>query len=141
MRWMIREVETPLQTVNSKKEDATNSAAACLIPFWVPTTSAESPNFNVVAGGSKKSFSIESAERPQHLALNHELDQTIFLIPFQIEVLERMELLSEESPRKKGSYMVEIVDVKCGNPDRAWASPIANRLKKLGFSKLSESIV
>ncbi|KAK2984832.1 hypothetical protein RJ640_004657 [Escallonia rubra] len=44
-------------------------------------------------------------------------------------------------PEKKGTYIVEIVDIKCGNPDRAWASPITNRLKKLGFSKLSESIV
>lgn len=42
---------------------------------------------------------------------------------------------------RKGSYMVEIVDIKCGNPDRAWGSPIASRLKKLGFSKLSESVI
>ena len=42
---------------------------------------------------------------------------------------------------KKVSNLVEVVDIKCGNPDRAWASPITNRLKKLGFSKLSESIV
>ncbi|KAK9269161.1 hypothetical protein L1049_000930 [Liquidambar formosana] len=42
---------------------------------------------------------------------------------------------------KKGSYIVEIVDIKCRNPDRAWATPITNRLKKLSFSKLSESVV
>lgn len=42
-------------------------------------------------------------------------------------------------PTKKGSGMVEIVDIKCGNPDRTWASPITNRLKKLSFSKLSEN--
>lgn len=45
-----------------------------------------------------------------------------------------------QKPDKRISYMVEVVDIKCGNPDRAWASPITNRLKKLGFSKLSESI-
>ncbi|KAI3810033.1 hypothetical protein L1987_19639 [Smallanthus sonchifolius] len=39
---------------------------------------------------------------------------------------------------KKGSCMVEIVDVKCGVPDKMWANPITNRLKKLTFSKLSE---
>ncbi|OVA11502.1 hypothetical protein BVC80_9009g34 [Macleaya cordata] len=44
-----------------------------------------------------------------------------------------------EKPERKGSYIAEIVDLKCGNPDR-WSSPIANRLKKLGFSKLSESV-
>ncbi|XAR56669.1 hypothetical protein NMG60_11037235 [Bertholletia excelsa] len=43
-------------------------------------------------------------------------------------------------PGKRGPYIVEVVDIKCGNVDRAWASPIASRLKKLGFSKLSESI-
>lgn len=46
------------------------------------------------------------------------------------------------TPRREKRMMniVEIVDVKCGNPDRAWANPITSRLKKLGFSKLSESI-
>ncbi|KAL3503472.1 hypothetical protein ACH5RR_037921 [Cinchona calisaya] len=42
---------------------------------------------------------------------------------------------------KRLSYMAEVVDIKCGSPERAWASPITNRLKKLGFSKLSESII
>lgn len=48
---------------------------------------------------------------------------------------------TREKTDKKGSQLVEIVDIKCGNPDRAWASPIAHRLKKLGFSKLSQSIL
>lgn len=37
--------------------------------------------------------------------------------------------------------IVEIVDIKCGNAEKAWATPLASRLKKLGFSKLSESII
>ncbi|XP_073039644.1 uncharacterized protein [Primulina eburnea] len=44
-------------------------------------------------------------------------------------------------PIKKGSNMVEIVDLKCGNSDRTWVNPITNRLKKLGFSKLSDNVV
>ncbi|KAK9080654.1 hypothetical protein SSX86_000412 [Deinandra increscens subsp. villosa] len=36
--------------------------------------------------------------------------------------------------RRKGSYIVEVVDIKCKMPD-----PIANRFKKLHFSKLSET--
>ncbi|XP_021892875.1 uncharacterized protein LOC110810881 [Carica papaya] len=48
---------------------------------------------------------------------------------------------SREKSDKKGPNIVEIVDIKCGNPDRAWASPITSKLKKLGFSKLSESII
>ncbi|XVF70583.1 hypothetical protein PTKIN_Ptkin11bG0174000 [Pterospermum kingtungense] len=49
----------------------------------------------------------------------------------------------QKSDKKVVSNIVEVVDIKCGNPDRssAWASPITNRLKKLGFSKLSESII
>ncbi|XP_059293288.1 uncharacterized protein LOC132046620 [Lycium ferocissimum] len=44
-------------------------------------------------------------------------------------------------PDRKGPYKVEIVDVKCRSMDRTWANPIKNSLKKLGFSKLSESSV
>lgn len=43
-------------------------------------------------------------------------------------------------PGKKGSCVVEIVDLNCGNPERGWSSPMANRLKKLGFSRLSQTI-
>lgn len=39
---------------------------------------------------------------------------------------------------KKASCMVEIVDIKCGVPDKMWANPITNKLKKLAFSKISE---
>ncbi|OAY55084.1 uncharacterized protein LOC110610281 [Manihot esculenta] len=46
-----------------------------------------------------------------------------------------------EKTKKKGTNIVEIVDIKCGHPDKAWASPITSKLKKLGFSKLSESII
>ncbi|KAL7592182.1 hypothetical protein Lser_V15G35318 [Lactuca serriola] len=38
---------------------------------------------------------------------------------------------------KKASCIVEIVDVKCGVPDKSWANPITNKFKKLSFSKLS----
>ncbi|KAH7861561.1 hypothetical protein Vadar_027758 [Vaccinium darrowii] len=38
-----------------------------------------------------------------------------------------------EKPNKRGSYIVEVVDIKCGNRT-------ASRLKKLSFSKLSESV-
>ncbi|KAJ9182706.1 hypothetical protein P3X46_006669 [Hevea brasiliensis] len=54
-------------------------------------------------------------------------------------ILERTP--SREKTKKKGTNIVEIVDIKCGHPDKAWASPITSKLKKLGFSKLSESIV
>ncbi|KDP39090.1 hypothetical protein JCGZ_00847 [Jatropha curcas] len=46
---------------------------------------------------------------------------------------------SREKTNKKGANIVEVVDIKCGHPDKAWSSPITNKLRKLGFSKLSES--
>ncbi|KAG5570218.1 hypothetical protein H5410_059984 [Solanum commersonii] len=46
-----------------------------------------------------------------------------------------------QKPDRKGHHIVEIVDINCRNVDRTWAGPIKNRLKKLGFSKLSESPV
>ncbi|GAV68621.1 hypothetical protein CFOL_v3_12124 [Cephalotus follicularis] len=65
---------------------------------------------------------------------------------YRIPMLSSDNLASGRTPsryktNKKGSNIVEIVDIKCGKADRAWASPITNRLKKLNFSKLSESII
>ncbi|KAL0302055.1 UNVERIFIED_CONTAM: hypothetical protein Sradi_6482300 [Sesamum radiatum] len=42
-----------------------------------------------------------------------------------------------QKPVKKRISAVAIVDIKCGNP----VNPITNRLKKLGFSKSSNSTV
>lgn len=44
-------------------------------------------------------------------------------------------------PVKKGYGVVEIVDIKCGIPDKIWVNPITHRLKKLSFSKFSDSNV
>ncbi|KAK6919371.1 hypothetical protein RJ641_015275 [Dillenia turbinata] len=45
----------------------------------------------------------------------------------------------KNNPRKKGPYVVEVVDIKCGTPDISWGTPISNRLKKLSFSKLTDT--
>lgn len=45
-----------------------------------------------------------------------------------------------QKPTRRGPGLVEIVDIKCGNPEKTWRTPITNRLKKLSFTKLSESI-
>ncbi|VVB15980.1 unnamed protein product [Arabis nemorensis] len=60
----------------------------------------------------------------------------------QLPMLGSDNVSLQGTPRREKRMMniVEIVDVKCGNPDRAWANPITSRLKKLGFSKLNESI-
>lgn len=48
---------------------------------------------------------------------------------------------NREKVNKKGTQLVDIVDIKCGDPHKSWVNPVANRLKKLGFAKLSETIV
>lgn len=49
--------------------------------------------------------------------------------------------MRKKNDKKKKSNIVEVVDIKCGNADKAWTTPITNSLKKLGFSKLSDSII
>ncbi|KAL1556020.1 hypothetical protein AAHA92_11689 [Salvia divinorum] len=44
-----------------------------------------------------------------------------------------------QKPSRRAPGLVEIVDINCGNPEKTWKNPITNRLKKLGFSKLSET--
>ncbi|CAI0379943.1 unnamed protein product [Linum tenue] len=46
----------------------------------------------------------------------------------------------EKRSNKKVINLVEVVDIKCGSPDGTWATPLTSKLKKLGFSKLSESV-
>ncbi|XP_042503985.1 uncharacterized protein LOC122081084 [Macadamia integrifolia] len=41
---------------------------------------------------------------------------------------------------KKGSYIVEVVDIKCGSQEKPWSNSITHKLRKLSFSKLSQSI-
>ncbi|KAJ4981584.1 hypothetical protein NE237_032421 [Protea cynaroides] len=47
---------------------------------------------------------------------------------------------NRKKPDKKGSYIVEVVDLKCGSHEKAWFNPITHQLRKLSFSRLSESI-
>lgn len=57
----------------------------------------------------------------------------------RVPILRSNDILADRNPNvdkaeKKGhAYIVEVVDLKCNNP-------MSSRLKKLGFSKLSESI-
>lgn len=44
-----------------------------------------------------------------------------------------------QKPDRKGPTLVEIVDIKCGSAEKTRANLMKNRLKKIGFSKLSES--
>ncbi|KAL5725259.1 hypothetical protein ACHQM5_008422 [Ranunculus cassubicifolius] len=64
----------------------------------------------------------------------------------QIPMLSSTDISIDRTPcrkkvEKKGAaHIVQVVDVRCGHPDKAWVNPLANRFKKLTFSKLSETI-
>lgn len=62
-----------------------------------------------------------------------------------IPMLEADNISLEGTPIRQKSFrnksgIVEIVDINCGNPNKRWARPITNRLKKFGFAKLSTTI-
>ncbi|XP_022753939.1 uncharacterized protein LOC111302272 isoform X2 [Durio zibethinus] len=89
--------------------------------------------------GSSNSMSYKSPQTAQKTKSFHKNIHQIPMLGSDNIALDRTP--SRQKSDKKVSKIVEVVDIKCGNPDRAWASPITHRLKKLGFSKLSQSIV
>ncbi|KAK4344519.1 hypothetical protein RND71_034695 [Anisodus tanguticus] len=91
---------------------------------------------------SSSGTSKHNNRRPESLRkMKHNSGKT-----HQIPILESENISVDGTPvslkpDRKGPHMVEIVDVKCRSMDRTWANPIKNSLKKLGFTKLSESSV
>ncbi|XP_038899712.1 uncharacterized protein LOC120086960 [Benincasa hispida] len=132
---MMRELESmrsgPKKPVNSKNKSS--SAAS------VPKRLQQSKSFEEVSNRSYNSVNSRSFGNSHNATKIGSRD------------VHRMPMLSSndvytdgnsyrEKPERKGLRAVAIVDVKCNNPDRAWASrPLSSRLRKLGFSKLSET--
>ncbi|XP_044472874.1 uncharacterized protein LOC123201432 [Mangifera indica] len=93
------------------------------------------------SGGSSSSNNNnhKSHEIPQKTKGHNKGTHRIPMLASDNISLDRTPILLKNG--KKASNIVEIVDIKCGHQERAWASPITNKLKKLGFSKLSESTI
>lgn len=53
-------------------------------------------------------------------------------LPDAVETEKRSTNLEKQEKKKKHVHIVEVVDIKCNNP-------MSSRIKKLGFSRLSES--
>ncbi|OIT01852.1 PREDICTED: uncharacterized protein LOC109226706 [Nicotiana attenuata] len=99
-----------------------------------PGTSSDEASSSVMSEDNKKCPEIVRKTKHYNRKTN------------QIPILENDNVFVDgtpmrQKPERKGPYRVEIVDINCGDVDRTWAGPIKNRLKKLGFSKLSESPV
>ncbi|KAL6543184.1 hypothetical protein OROHE_010704 [Orobanche hederae] len=104
-----------------------------------PKTPPDEPSSSRSSNTSKTSKGPESTKRTKpHNRSTHQIpmlgaDDNISIDGTPIR---------RPKPVKKGpAGVVEIVDVKCGSSDRKWVNPITDRLKKLNFSKLSESII
>ncbi|MCL7024012.1 hypothetical protein MKW94_029473 [Papaver nudicaule] len=100
---------------------------------------------NEVIGSRSGGGRIRSGNHNKNLENIQKTRHSIQKNNHRIPMLGSENIALERTPNRekpsttKVSYIVEIVDVKCGKPDR-WSNPIASRLKKLGFSKLSQSI-
>ncbi|KAK7305070.1 hypothetical protein VNO77_42969 [Canavalia gladiata] len=96
------------------------------------------------AGGSSSSSNnknnIISPGIGPKTKLNGKHTHQIPMLGSQNFPLDTSPVRRKKNGKKKKSNIVEVVDIKCGYADKAWATPITNSLKKLGFSKLSESI-
>ncbi|XP_050369915.1 uncharacterized protein LOC126788012 [Argentina anserina] len=143
---MTRELES---TQSSKVEPPTSAAssrnkhqtAPVSIPCGVPT-SKKLPRKSSDEASSSGTSTYINQRRPDI----PQKPKTHMKTTSQIPMLDSHNIGVDKTPirqkaNKKGPHIVEVVDIKCGGSGRAWAGPVANRLKKLGFSKLSESVV
>ncbi|EEF39425.1 uncharacterized protein LOC8260804 [Ricinus communis] len=115
------------------------------VPVSVPC-SADSPkrqarksSDEASSSGCSNTINRRSPETPRKMKSFSKSTHRMPMLRSENVTLDRTP--SREKTNKKGPNIVEVVDIKCGHPDKAWASPITSKLKKLGFSKLSESII
>ncbi|KAL7103478.1 hypothetical protein ACP275_08G182000 [Erythranthe tilingii] len=106
------------------------------------STSANVPSVDEASSSTSSFKNHKLPENTKRTTKNHTRTTT------QIPMLKSDDTIStdgtpirQKKPIKKGPGIVEIVDIKCGSSDKKWVNPIKHRLKKLGFSKLSHSIV
>ncbi|XP_050218051.1 uncharacterized protein LOC126668878 [Mercurialis annua] len=90
------------------------------------------------SSGSSSTMNRRSPETPRKVKSYGKTTHRIPMLRSENVTLDRTP--SREKTNKKLN-IVEVVDIRCGHPDKAWASPITSKLKKLSFSKLSQSIV
>ncbi|KAL2518547.1 Uncharacterized protein Adt_14794 [Abeliophyllum distichum] len=141
-----------ISVLMSRELESSNSAAR------MPDThrndsspaSVSSPADETSSRRLKSKTLVDEASSSGTSSVNHRVPETMTKKKHYVGKTHQIPMLEADNisidgtpirpkPAKKGSGMVEIVDIKCGNLDRTWASPITNRLKKLGFSKLSEN--
>ncbi|GMH05726.1 hypothetical protein Nepgr_007566 [Nepenthes gracilis] len=86
-------------------------------------------------GGSKNIPSLSNERSPDWKTKSYKGTHQIPMLSFENIALDKTP--NREMPSKKRYNVVNVVDINCGSS----SGSLANRLKKLGFSKLSQSFV
>ncbi|CAL1354294.1 unnamed protein product [Linum trigynum] len=135
---MTRELESAKPSPQTSSPRALKLRTASVsVPCSVSTTprrlQAKKPMDEASTSGSRTPETLRKAK--QQAKGSHRVP----MLGSDNLTLERTPVREKRS-NKKVINIVEVVDIKCGSPDGAWATPLTSKLKKLGFSKLSESV-
>uniref|UniRef100_A0A2P2PJM9 Uncharacterized protein n=1 Tax=Rhizophora mucronata TaxID=61149 RepID=A0A2P2PJM9_RHIMU len=140
---MTKELEsiksTPQTPVSCRDKPGTNPVSFLCSSTTTPRRLQARKSLDEASSSSSTGSSInrKSPETPRKLKTYGSTHK----IPMLASDVMLDKTPSREKTGKRGTNFVEVVDISCGNLDRALASPITTKLKRLGFTKLSESIV
>ncbi|KAJ6753593.1 hypothetical protein OIU79_026428 [Salix purpurea] len=132
---MTREMES-IKPSTQASASASGQGKPRTIPVSVPC-SATTPRKlqprksldEASSSGCRSGIGHRSPETPRKVKSFNKSTHRMPMLGSESSTLDRTP--SREKPDKKAIHIVEIVDIKCGNPERAWANPITSKLKKL----------
>ncbi|KAJ6423240.1 hypothetical protein OIU84_024223 [Salix udensis] len=132
---MTREMES-IKPSTQASASASGQGKPRTIPVSVPC-SATTPRKlqprksldEASSSGCRSGIGHRSPETPRKVKSFNKSTHRMPMLGSESSTLDRTP--SREKPDKKAVHIVEIVDIKCGNPERAWANPITSKLKKL----------
>ncbi|KAF9666956.1 hypothetical protein SADUNF_Sadunf16G0282500 [Salix dunnii] len=143
---MTREMESikpSTQASASASASASGQGKPRTIPVSVPC-SASTPRKlqprksldEASSSGCRSVIGHRSPETPRKVKSFNKSTHRMPMLGSDSSTLDRTP--GREKPDKKAIHIVEIVDIKCGNPQKAWANPITSKLKKLDTSTIEQ---
>lgn len=103
----------------------TSQASTKVVPVSNPKSLDEA------SSSSNKTTDSWSLETPWKVKSCSKGSQRIPMLHSENVTLDRTP--SRDKTNKKGTNFVEVVDIRCGHPDKAWTGPITSKLRKLSF--------
>ncbi|KAJ6752230.1 hypothetical protein OIU85_002635 [Salix viminalis] len=132
---MTREMES-IKPSTQASASASGQGKPRTIPVSVPCSSTTPRKLQprksldeASSSGCRSGIGHRSPETPRKVKSFNKSTHRMPMLGSESSTLDRTP--SREKPDKKAIHIVEIVDIKCGNPERAWANPITSKLKKL----------